>query len=120
MPNYEYKCTQDGSRFEVWQEVGSEAPPCPSCGAPSKKVFQAPRVHFKGSGFYLTDLRAEQSGAKSGAKTTTESDAGSAAVATAATDSDTDTKADVKTEKTEVKSDTAPTSTSGAPSAKTG
>ncbi len=66
MPTYEYKCTNDGSKFELWQEVGSEAPPCPTCGAPSKKVFGAPRVHFKGSGFYLTDLRAEQG--KSGEK----------------------------------------------------
>ena len=63
MPNYEYKCTQDGSRFELWQEVGSEAPPCPTCGAASKKVFSPPRVIFKGSGFYVTDLRAEKSGA---------------------------------------------------------
>lgn len=60
VPTYEYKCTQEGSKFELWQEVGSAAPPCPNCGAPSKKVFGAPRVHFKGSGFYLTDLRAEQ------------------------------------------------------------
>jgi putative FmdB family regulatory protein len=62
VPNYEYKCTQDGSRFELWQEVGSEAPLCPDCGAPSKKVFAPPRVIFKGSGFYVTDLRAEKSG----------------------------------------------------------
>lgn len=65
MPNYEYKCTQDGSRFELWQEVGAPAPPCPTCGAASKKVFQPPRVIFKGSGFYVTDLRSEQSAAKS-------------------------------------------------------
>jgi putative FmdB family regulatory protein len=65
LPNYEYKCTEDGSRFEIWQEVGAEAPPCPTCGAPTKKVFQPPRVIFKGSGFYLTDLRAEKSGGQS-------------------------------------------------------
>jgi putative FmdB family regulatory protein len=65
LPNYEYKCTEDGSRFEIWQEVGAEAPPCPTCGAPTKKVFQPPRVIFKGSGFYLTDLRAEKSGGSS-------------------------------------------------------
>ena len=64
MPNYEYKCTQDGSTFELWQEVGSPAPPCPDCGAPTKKVFSPTRVIFKGSGFYVTDLRAESQGAK--------------------------------------------------------
>lgn len=45
--------------FELWQEVGADAPPCPSCGAPSKKVFRPVRTIFKGSGFYLTDTRAE-------------------------------------------------------------
>ncbi|BCM89400.1 hypothetical protein IAD21_01246 [Abditibacteriota bacterium] len=59
MPTYEYKCTQDGTIFDVWQEVGSEAPPCPTCGAPTKKVFRPVRTIFKGSGFYLTDTRAE-------------------------------------------------------------
>ena len=88
MPTYEYKCTQDGSKFELWQEVGSEAPPCPSCGAPSKKVFGPPRVHFKGSGFYLTDLRAEQSGGKGAAKDE----------AAPAVESKTETPAEAKTE----------------------
>lgn len=89
MPTYEYKCTQDGSKFELWQEVGSEAPPCPTCGAASKKVFGAPRVHFKGSGFYLTDLRAEQG--KSGDKSESE---GAAPAAEAKTDAKTESKSE--------------------------
>lgn len=64
MPTYEYKCTKDGSAFELWQEVGAPAPPCPDCGAPSKKVFHATRTIFKGAGFYVTDLRAESQSAK--------------------------------------------------------
>lgn len=67
MPTYEYKCTEDNSTFELWQEVGSTAPPCPSCGAPTKKIFHPARVIFKGSGFYVTDLRAEKS-ASAGSK----------------------------------------------------
>jgi len=59
MPNYEYKCTREETTFELWQEVGADAPPCPTCGAPSKKVFRPVRTIFKGSGFYLTDTRAE-------------------------------------------------------------
>ncbi len=59
MPTYEYKCTQEGTTFDIWQEIGSEAPPCPDCGAPTKKVFRPMRTIFKGSGFYLTDTRAE-------------------------------------------------------------
>lgn len=108
MPNYEYKCTKDGSKFELWQEVGSEAPPCPTCGEPSKKVFGPPRVHFKGSGFYLTDLRAEQSGAKGGDKSGDKSGdkADSAADSAVKTDAQTETKSETKTDaKTETKSD---------------
>lgn len=59
MPTYEYKCTNDGEIFDLWQEVGSAAPPCPTCGAPTQKVFRPIRTIFKGSGFYLTDTRAE-------------------------------------------------------------
>jgi len=92
VPTYEYKCTKDGSKFELWQEVGSEAPPCPTCGAPSKKVFGPPRVHFKGSGFYLTDLRAEQSGGKGEGK------AEAASEAAPATETKTEAKSDAKTE----------------------
>lgn len=61
MPNYEYKCTQDNSVFELWQEVGSAAPPCPTCGAETKKVFHPTRTIFKGSGFYITDTRSDAS-----------------------------------------------------------
>ena len=81
MPTYEYKCTNDGSTFDIWQEVGSPAPPCPDCGAPTKKVFAPPRVIFKGSGFYVTDKRAETNDAKAKdakpAETKTDGDASS-------------------------------------------
>ena len=60
MPNYEYKCKTCEHRFEIWQAVGEAAPPCEKCGAEVKKVFQPPRLHFKGSGFYVTDLAAEK------------------------------------------------------------
>lgn len=67
MPTYEYQCTQCDTVFELWQNVGDAPPPCPECAATDvKKVFHPPRVHFKGSGFYLTDLRAEKEKASSG------------------------------------------------------
>jgi putative FmdB family regulatory protein len=102
VPNYEYKCTQDGSRFELWQEVGAEAPPCPTCGAPSKKVFSPPRVIFKGSGFYVTDLRAEQgagkgegaAGSETKSEAKTESKTETAAPAAASVSSDSSAKTD--------------------------
>ncbi len=98
MPNYEYKCKSCEHRFEIWQAVGEAAPPCPECGAEVKKVLHAPKLHFKGSGFYVTDLAAEKKSktaskpvetssesapevkteAKSEAKTETKSDSGTA------------------------------------------
>jgi putative FmdB family regulatory protein len=62
VPNYEYECKQCAHRFELWQSVGEDAPPCPKCKSEVKKVFHVPRVIFKGSGFYVTDLRAEKGG----------------------------------------------------------
>lgn len=83
MPNYEYECTRDASRFELWQEVGSPPPSCPDCGAETKKIFHVPRVIFKGSGFYLTDLRAEQ-GKNGGAEGKSEAKNGGAETKTEA------------------------------------
>jgi putative FmdB family regulatory protein len=76
VPNYEYQCSECTNKFEIWQSVGEPAPPCPNCGSSTKKVFHPPRVIFKGSGFYVTDLRAEKEAAsstKSGSSTASES-----------------------------------------------
>jgi putative FmdB family regulatory protein len=77
LPNYEYQCTECQHLFEIWQPVGEAAPNCPECGSAVKKIFHAPRVIFKGSGFYVTDLRAEKekssgSSAKPAAESSTE------------------------------------------------
>ena len=100
MPTYEYKCTNDGSTFDIWQEVGSPAPPCPDCGAPTKKVFAPPRVIFKGPGFYVTDKRSEESGS-SGKKS---ADAKSDEAKT--TDDKSDTASKTTESKTETKAET--------------
>lgn len=114
MPTYEYKCTNDGSKFELWQEVGSQAPPCPDCGAPSKKVFGPPRVHFKGSGFYLTDLRAEQAG-KSGAKIDGAKADGAQTEAAPTSEAKVETSETKAEAKSETKVEAAPASTTAAP-----
>ncbi len=106
MPTYEYKCTNDGSTFDLWQEVGSPAPPCPECGAPTKKVFQPPRVIFKGSGFYLTDKRAESGGQKAGAKSEDKAEKTEAAPSQSKTESQSATKTEApKTESSAPKTD---------------
>ena len=65
MPNYDYQCPECDHRFEIRQSVGDAPPECSQCGAVTKKVFQVPRIIFKGSGFYVTDKRSESSAAKS-------------------------------------------------------
>jgi putative FmdB family regulatory protein len=95
MPTYEYKCTDNGEVFELWQEVGAEAPPCPTCGAPSKKVFHPTRTIFKGSGFYITDTRAESTASSGKSADKSES---SETKSESATESKTEAKTEAKTD----------------------
>jgi putative FmdB family regulatory protein len=80
MPIYEYECTECQHRTELLQRHGD--PPlesCPECGGRVRKLFSAPAVQFKGSGWYVTDYagkgkrsseagKAEGDGAAEGAK----------------------------------------------------
>jgi putative FmdB family regulatory protein len=55
MPIYEYRCKK-GHTFDHRQSFSDDAiDTCELCGAPASRVFRAPAVHFKGSGFYNTD-----------------------------------------------------------------
>jgi putative FmdB family regulatory protein len=68
MPIYEYKC-DEGHVFEAFQSINDEAlDTCTECGAPARRVLNAPAIHFKGSGFYTTDY-----GSKSKAKASSSS-----------------------------------------------
>ncbi len=108
MPTYEYLCLECKHKFDIWQEVGSPAPPCGNCQSQTKKVFQPPRVIFKGSGFYLTDLRSEQA-AKSGKKEgDSKSESSSEKSETKSSDSKSESKSDTKSSDSSSKSDAAP------------
>lgn len=58
MPVYEYECKRCASRYEVKRGIhetgGSE---CPKCGGEGLQIFFPAPLHFKGSGFYVTDSR---------------------------------------------------------------
>jgi putative FmdB family regulatory protein len=76
MPIYEYR-RQDGSTFEVLQSFTEDPLTTdPETGGPVQRVFHAPAVHFKGSGFYNTDYgtrkrqRETASSAEKGANST--------------------------------------------------
>lgn len=57
MPTYHYRCKNCGYDFTEQQSF-SDAPitVCPQCGLERvRKVYAAPSIEFKGSGFYRTD-----------------------------------------------------------------
>ena len=56
MPLYEYECDSCGLRFEMIRRFSD--PPvetCKNCGGPVHKLFSAPAIRFKGTGWYVTD-----------------------------------------------------------------
>jgi putative FmdB family regulatory protein len=65
MPLYEYECSQCGHRFELIQRFADPpAETCVACGkGPVHKLLSAPAVHFKGTGWYVTDYAKKGSGA---------------------------------------------------------
>ena len=64
MPLYEYECSACGHRFELIRRFSDPpADTCPACGqGPLNKLLSAPAVHFKGTGWYVTDY-AKKTGA---------------------------------------------------------
>ena len=66
MPLYEYQCGRCG-RFEVIRKF-SDAPLtlCPTCGQEIQKLFSAPAIQFKGTGWYITDYARKSSGGDKG------------------------------------------------------
>lgn len=81
MPTYEYLCRNCGHTFDVVQAMSDETlTVCPVCGGELRKVFAAPAISFKGSGFYATDhgkkskTTSEKPGEKTGEKTAASTD----------------------------------------------
>lgn len=65
MPLYDYACTQCGRVCEVRHGFDeSYDRPCEACGAPLRRVYNPAPVHFKGSGFYVTDSKRSAASSK--------------------------------------------------------
>ena len=63
MPLYEYACERCSHRFERIQKFSD--PPCescPECDGPVHKLLSSPAIHFKGSGWYITDYARKPAG----------------------------------------------------------
>lgn len=68
MPLYEYRCENCNETFEVRQKFADEPlTKHEKCGGKVARLLSAPGLHFKGSGFYITDYaKSGSSPAKSG------------------------------------------------------
>ncbi len=71
MPTYAYRGTACAHEFETHQSF-SDSPltECPECGGPVRRVFHAPPLVFKGSGWYITDSRKGSTSSSNGASET--------------------------------------------------
>src|ERR1700744_5399791 len=94
MPIYEYNCHKCGKRFEVRQRFADEPLKThDECGGEVERLISAPSLHFKGTGWYVTDY------AKGGTSPSTSGSNGHSESKTEAPKTDT---------KTESKSDSTP------------
>ncbi|MEZ4862327.1 MAG: zinc ribbon domain-containing protein [Caldilineaceae bacterium] len=75
MPIYEFICQECGSEFEqIMSFSATKLPHCPRCNSTNvQRQVGRPAIHFKGSGWYITD--SKNSG-KSAANGTTADDKG--------------------------------------------
>ena len=93
MPIYEYR-RADGSTFEVIQKFTDDPlTKDPDTGKPVERVYSAPAIHFKGSGFHNTDYGSSRRQKAGGSGPSESSDSGSSSSAEskpAKTDSKTD------------------------------
>lgn len=56
MPIYEYECNTCKKRTELLQKISD--PPlekCPDCDGDVRKLISSAGLHFKGTGWYVTD-----------------------------------------------------------------
>jgi putative FmdB family regulatory protein len=59
---YAYRCTQCGHKFEKIQNFSAEQETeCPKCHGLLERPLTAPRLHFKGAGWYVNDYAAKGS-----------------------------------------------------------
>lgn len=66
MPLYAYRCTQCGHKFEKIQNFSAEPEQeCPKCHGVLERPLTAPRLNFKGAGWYVNDYAPKSSGSSS-------------------------------------------------------
>ena len=73
MPTYEYHCPKCKATYDLRESFSAETThACVECGkGTAKRVLHAPRVVFKGSGFYATDAKSRSTAVTEGASPST-------------------------------------------------
>jgi putative FmdB family regulatory protein len=70
MPTYDYVCTSCNYEFEEFQKMSDPLlEVCPQCkGKLRRKIGGGAGLHFKGSGFYITDYKNKNSSGNGSSK----------------------------------------------------
>jgi putative FmdB family regulatory protein len=77
MPTYVYRCQSCSTLQEAVQRITADPlTTCESCSGPLRRVLQPVGIVFKGSGFYVTDYKRAEGGAKSTPSTDGKPDGG--------------------------------------------
>lgn len=73
MPTYEYLCDRCNKSYELQESFSADSRhTCHKCGkGTAKRVLHAPRVLYKGSGFYVTDSKKSSSSYSESSSTST-------------------------------------------------
>ena len=68
MPIYEFTCHDCGANFEKRVSfTQNSAPACDACESDNvQRQMSAPAIHFKGSGWYITDSKKSNSASGAG------------------------------------------------------
>jgi len=69
MPIYEYECNSCLDTFEARQSFSDDAlETCSKCSGELRKVISSPAIHFKGTGWYVTDYKDKDKNSSSSEK----------------------------------------------------
>ncbi|MEE8191177.1 MAG: FmdB family zinc ribbon protein [Gemmatimonadales bacterium] len=68
MPTYSYRCPNCAHAYDAFQRItDSTLTKCPECDTPGERqITGGAGIHFKGSGFYITDYGRSGAGKSEG------------------------------------------------------
>lgn len=86
MPIYEFTCQDCGTHFEKRVSfTQTDAPSCNTCASNNvQRQMSVPAIHFKGSGWYITDSKKSNSASAPTKSESTSSESSTASVPQAA------------------------------------